>query len=109
MGVGIAVPSSAIYIAEISSPDLRGSLTICKLLLNFGLNSQPSQPTLQTLTLDGDENDDNFDILPHQGKLSSLPATFQALGVLLSYAIGLALQWHQLAWCSYHLRRSLHH
>jgi len=55
MGVGIAVPSSAIYIAEISSPDLRG-------------------------------------------KLSSLPATFQALGVLLSYAIGLALDWHQLAW-----------
>jgi len=55
MGVGIAVPSSAIYIAEISSPDLRG-------------------------------------------KLSSLPATFQALGVLLSYAVGLALNWHQLAW-----------
>ena len=38
---------------------------------------------------------------PHQGKLSSLPATFQALGVLLSYAVGLALDWHQLAWCSY--------
>ena len=31
------------------------------------------------------------------GKLSSLPATFQALGVLLSYAVGLALNWHQLA------------
>ena len=40
---------------------------------------------------------------PHQGKLSSLPATFQALGVLLSYAVGLALNWHQLAWCSYRI------
>ena len=28
MGVGIAVPSSAIYIAEISSPDLRGNSTM---------------------------------------------------------------------------------
>jgi len=58
MGVGVAVPSSAIYVAEISSPNLRG-------------------------------------------KLSSLPATFQALGVLVSYAVGLALDWHQLAWFSF--------
>ena len=36
------------------------------------------------------------------GKLSSLPATFQALGVLVSYAVGLALDWHQLAWFSFY-------
>ena len=43
------------------------------------------------------------------GKLSSLPATFQALGVLLSYAVGLALDWHQLAWFSYHHHHHHHH
>lgn len=55
VGVGLAVPSAAIYIAEISSPQLRG-------------------------------------------KLSSLPATGQALGVLASYMAGIYLPWHTLAW-----------
>ena len=35
---------------------------------------------------------------PCRGQLCSLPATGQALGVLLSYSCGLGLAWHHLAW-----------
>jgi len=55
VGVGLAVPSAAIYVAECSSPSLRGTL-------------------------------------------SSLPAFFLALGVLIGYVFGIFLPWHHLAY-----------
>merc|ERR1719431_2233404 len=55
VGVGLAVPSAAIYVAECSSPSLRGTL-------------------------------------------SSLPAFFLALGVLIGYVFGIFLPWHYLAY-----------
>jgi len=58
VGVGLAVPSTAIYIAECSSSGLRGTL-------------------------------------------SSLPAFFMAMGVLIGYVFGIFLSWHYLAYfCS---------
>ena len=39
-----------------------------------------------------------FPCPPCRGQLCSLPATGQALGVLLSYSCGLGLPWHHLAW-----------
>ena len=38
MGVGVAVPSSAIYVAEISSPNLRGEEAV------FGCSSSHNSP-----------------------------------------------------------------